>query len=650
MGLEHIVYTFEHSVPTYDFVAKLTLTALVLGAGFKGGEVTPIFFVGATLGNTLSKVIQRYPNIILACSYTDAQLEHMFEKNRFRSGDFPFANDPRYDPLTNPYPETPTFPIIGPSWGHLGFNNLLSNRDTSDTLRWVPLMAEYTGSAQSLNILIGARNYFNLPKTSLVKEEANYGLYTSNQSLLLKLPITQNVVFYQMAIEALRAYYNYENVRIVKDDKNISLRDKENKEIHQIPLNKKQFVEINWLTPWYKEEFSKKISLSKYIEKYKQKKENEKDPFWDSFQKALVIIGPTEDTLDDFISTPLDKHPTPRINALGNLIQTIYSGKYIYRLPNIVDIIVLYGLSFLFGLCGFYSGRYSLGVKIVPVGIIGGIIVLCYFLFEYFNFALNVSAPLISATTVFIFSLFLSVLEERKKRNYLKGLFGNYVSPTVVESMIESNQEPQLGGIQAEISAMFCDIQQFSTFSELMTPHALVELMNDYFTDMTQTLVQAGGTLDKYIGDAMVAMFGAPLPEETHAWIACKTALALQKTQKQLQQKWMRQYPNLPKIIYSMNTRVGINTGLAIIGNMGSKQRFSYTMMGDTVNLAARTEKSAADYGVLSLVTEETKNSCEQHSDQIVFRFINKTMVRGRQKAVSLFEIIGFRTETIRTR
>ena len=152
-------------------------------------------------------------------------------------------------------------------------------------------------------------------------------------------------------------------------------------------------------------------------------------------------------------------------------------------------------------------------------------------------------------------------------------------------------------------SGIFSDIQDFSTFSEALEPERMVSLMNEYLTVMSQVILDNEGTLDKYIGDAIVAFYGAPAPVKDHELKSCTTALAMQEALNGLREKWQKEN-DWPDIVYSMQHRIGLNSGKMVTGNMGSEMRMNYTMMGDTVNLAARLESSAKQYGVYNFVGE----------------------------------------------
>jgi len=240
------------------------------------------------------------------------------------------------------------------------------------------------------------------------------------------------------------------------------------------------------------------------------------------------------------------------------------------------------------------------------------------------------------------------VVIEQKAKGKLKGMFGSYVSSDLVEQMVASGEEPSLGGEETAITAFFSDVQAFSSFSELLTPTGLVDLMNEYLTAMTNILQEERGTLDKYIGDAIVAMYGAPIPMGDHAYQAVRTAILMQQKQIQLREKWVHEEEKWGKcygLVTKMQTRIGCNTGTATVGNMGALDRFNYTMMGDMVNLAARCESGAKAYGAYIMVTEETKIASEKTKDDIAFRYLDKIVVKGRSQPVAMFEPTGFMSE-----
>ncbi len=225
--------------------------------------------------------------------------------------------------------------------------------------------------------------------------------------------------------------------------------------------------------------------------------------------------------------------------------------------------------------------------------------------------------------------------------------------------MLSSEKEPELGGEKKYLTAFFTDIQGFSSISEQIgDPKKLVDLLNDYLTAMTNIIKDDNqGTLDKYEGDAIIAFFGAPTPIEHQRRNALLSALAMQTAQKTLRTNWKRgknhagknvaQDVSYPESVYRMHTRIGINSGEILVGNMGSETRKNYTIMGDAVNLASRLESIGKQYGVYILVSEETLAGKADPLDKtdyrnvFITRPIDRLKVVGKSEAVQVYELLG---------
>ena len=170
--------------------------------------------------------------------------------------------------------------------------------------------------------------------------------------------------------------------------------------------------------------------------------------------------------------------------------------------------------------------------------------------------------------------------------------------------------------------------------------------MNEYLTACTDIILAEGGALDKYIGDAVVAMFGGLVPLKDHAYRACVASQLVHRKLRELREKWKGEGDKWPEIVWNMQSRIGLNSGPTVVGNMGSRARFNYTMMGDNVNLAARMESASKAYGVYTMVTEATKRGCEEHGgDRVVFRYLDKIVVMGRTIPVPIYEIVGLKED-----
>jgi adenylate cyclase len=366
--------------------------------------------------------------------------------------------------------------------------------------------------------------------------------------------------------------------------------------------------------------------------------------YQDVFRDKIVLVGSTLPELHDFYPTPFATFGNmPGYESHANAIQTILSGNYITKLSLGWTIILIFLCALMASLLSMYAGVRS-GV-IVWLLLLGSYIYMVYSLFTNNMIIIEMIGPSTALVLGYLGTIVYNYLGEQREKKRISDMFGSYVAPEVVKNIIESGEEPRLGGQLTEITAFFSDIQSFSAFSEKLTPEELVELMNEYLTAMTDILIEERGTLDKYIGDAIVAIFGAPVKLHDHAYRACVTAQRMILRQAQLREKWRSEGNRWPEIVHHMQTRIGLNSGDVITGNMGSLKRFNYTMMGDNVNLAARCESGSKSYGVYVMVTDATRIMAEEASNALVFRELDRIIVKGRSTPVKMHEIVGFRTD-----
>ncbi len=361
------------------------------------------------------------------------------------------------------------------------------------------------------------------------------------------------------------------------------------------------------------------------------------------FKDKIVIVGSTMTTLQDFHPTPFASadFPRPGFEIHAHAMQTIIDGNYISKQKSVSQLLVilLATLLVVFFNRGVGAGWGFALMAVLMAGYYG----LAVLLFLQNQFFLHVSGVIISIFLSQIGTVGYEFLNEQKEKKRIKGMFSSYVSPRLVDQMIESGEEPKLGGEDQYITAFFSDIVSFSTFSERLEPKQLVTLINEYLTAMTDIINSQGGTLDKFIGDAIVAFFGAPVPIEDHALRACISSQLMERKLAELRTKWEKE--DWPDIVWKMQHRMGMNTGDMVTGNMGSERRFNYTMMGDNVNLAARCESGAKQYNVFTMVTESTKLEAEKYGDDCLFRLLDNIVVKGRSKPVKVFEIAGLRKD-----
>jgi adenylate cyclase len=355
----------------------------------------------------------------------------------------------------------------------------------------------------------------------------------------------------------------------------------------------------------------------------------------------ILLVGQIATALTDNGPTPFSPH-TGLVMVHANVIDNLLREDYARRTPDAFP--WLGGVAL--GIAGlvYYSSRKLREQAVFGLGLPPVYGMAATWAWIKFSLWLPVVWPLTGFVALQIFVVVRRLIAEQRAKEQIKGMFGTYVSPELVSRMVASGVSPQLGGVEEEITAYFSDIQAYSAFSEKLPPAQLVELLNEYLTACTDIVQEEGGTLDKYIGDAVVAMFGAPIALPDHAYRACLAAMRVQLRLDELRLKWDGEGDRWPEGVRKMRSRIGLNTGRVIIGNMGSRTRFNYTMTGDNVNLAARMESGAKSWGSYAMTTEATKLACEKHGGgRVVFRALGRLRVVGRTQAVPIYDVMGLR-------
>jgi adenylate cyclase len=464
---------------------------------------------------------------------------------------------------------------------------------------------------------------------------------------------TAERTYFTMGIELARIYYGVERDGVKVTDKTIDLVRPDGTLAARIPLYRKQMLEINWFSKWLDAGRNPYVGISTAYG-YSQMLASD-DPanqktakeFYAQFKDAVVLIGPTDIlTFHDAAPTPLDARDVPKVSVHGNLFKTIVSGRYIRRLPEWGAFAAIFLLSALVTALALGGGGRAVFAKVMAVLSAVLYIAAAFALFKTSDLIIPVVAPIGAALTSGVVALLWQIVEEQKQKGRIKGMFGAYVAPALVARMVDSGEEPTLGGIEENITAYFSDIQSFSSFSEKLSPARLVELMNEYLTACTDIIQAEGGTLDKYIGDAVVAIYNAPISVPDHGLRAAVAALRVHRRCTELREKWDREGERWPDIVRKLQTRIGLNTGSCVVGNMGSHTRFNYTMMGDNVNIAARMESGAKSWGVYTMCTESTRAECERlEAGRIVFRPLGRIIVKGRSTPLPIFELAALKED-----
>ncbi|MDP6499722.1 MAG: adenylate/guanylate cyclase domain-containing protein [Candidatus Marinimicrobia bacterium] len=405
----------------------------------------------------------------------------------------------------------------------------------------------------------------------------------------------------------------------------LSMRDTTGAIVRKIPIDKKGRMYVNYYG------YYKTFYYLPYM--YCMDPEMLDPSYW---KGKVAIVGASLPGLMDLRNTPVQE-TFAGVEIHANVIHSILQNEFV----SITDANTnLWSIIILCVLLGVLVSIPSKPLYTLPAPVV---VIVAWVIFTYNEFLTGlvmweIVRPAISMGGTYLGIFLYNFLIVEKDKRFLKNTFGTYISPELIDQMYDNKEEPQLGGEEGYHTAFFTDIQSFSGFSEKLSASDLVELLNDYLTEMTDILLDHKGTLDKYIGDAIVAFYGAPAPVGDHEYWACLTAVKMQERLAELRNKWQSEKDRWPEIVHHMQNRIGINTGQMVTGNMGSTMRMNYTMMGDTVNLAARLEASAKQYGVYIQVAEESYKACK---DKFIWRDLDFVIVMGKTEPAQVFELIA---------
>jgi adenylate cyclase len=348
------------------------------------------------------------------------------------------------------------------------------------------------------------------------------------------------------------------------------------------------------------------------------------------FKGKIVLIGATAPDLHDDVIVPISEKAMPGVEVNANLVQSVLTKDFINKQDNISAIAIILLLSILTGIL-LFKFRILI-VTIILIAIFVAYIFLSIYIFDNYGIIMILLYPLISTILVFVSIVVVYYRTEEKSRKWITSVFGKYVSPVVIENLIKNPDRLNLGGEKRNITIFFSDIRGFTSISEKLSPEELVHLLNEYLTEMTSIILKYQGLVDKYMGDAIMAFWGAPLDLDNHQEIACKSSLEMIEKLGELQQKWKKD--DIP----SFSIGIGLNSGNAVVGNMGSSNRFDYTAMGDNVNLASRLEGLNKIYGTNIIISDNTYKIVK---NKFNIRKLDIVRVKGKKKPIPIYELIS---------
>jgi adenylate cyclase len=364
------------------------------------------------------------------------------------------------------------------------------------------------------------------------------------------------------------------------------------------------------------------------------------------FKNKIVLIGSTLPEDRDFHPISFSEGKRKGDNQMwgveihANAIQNVIWNDFLIKESQSIEVLIIFILSFLaYYIFSFfkYSRKINLVfAEIINLSILSIILIGFYFLGIYLfvehKYIVSFISPIVALVVGYFSTTAYHVIRLRKHNLLIKGMFGQYVSKNLVTELLNNPEKLSLGGVKKNITILFSDIEGFTTISEKMEPEELVEFINNYLSIMTSIVLKHKGTLDKYLGDSLMAFWGAPLDVENKELNACRTAILMQKKMEELKSSFST------KSGEKIRTRIGINSADVVVGNIGGIERFDYTVMGDGVNLASRLEGANKMYGTTIMISEATYSKVK---DDVLVRIIDNIVVKGKTKPITVYELLG---------
>ncbi len=359
---------------------------------------------------------------------------------------------------------------------------------------------------------------------------------------------------------------------------------------------------------------------------------------WRKLKDKLVLVGTSAVGLLDLKATPVDP-AMPGVEIHAQIIETILTNSYLSRPGFAAGVEVLMSL-----IIGLFIILFApiLGAFIMLIlggGVAAGLVAASWYFYTQYGFLFDVGYPLVSTFVVYSVLVFYNYFQSERSRREVRAAFGQYLSPELVNQLANNPERLSLGGETREVTILFSDVRNFTAVSEQYKedPAGLTKLMNDLLTPLSNAVMERKGTIDKYMGDAIMAFWNAPLDDSDHPSNACASALEMQKRLKALNNRLRSEAEKQGFQFTDMRAGIGINTGYCVVGNMGSEMRFDYTAMGDPVNIASRIEGLTKQLGVDALVGEQTALNAEG------FALLEADLIRviGKQQPERVFFLAG---------
>ncbi len=436
----------------------------------------------------------------------------------------------------------------------------------------------------------------------------------------------------------------------IPDEQKTPVRLKKNKLIigpRHIPLNNEGSILLNWHGPGgtYENISAARVILSAAYKNGEISSIREIDRIApEYFKDKIVVIGQTSAGTDIHPTPMASVYPGPEIivTAIDNILNDAdttnpHRRKFIHKSSAAIDIIITLILCFIIGYTMIKSKSNAFKMQIFALVIFSFVLLsIFFFVHPQVRVWLNMTYPLIFMVLTGIGAYAYVTYLENKERKHVEMMFGKFVSPQILDKLLTEKKEISQEGQRKVMTVLFSDIRGFTTMSEQIPADEVIAILNEYITEMVEIILGYNGTLDKYIGDAIMAFYNDPVEMEDHALRAVLTALGMKNKLNELNENWVKQ-GKAP-----LSIGIGVNTGDMIVGHMGSHRLVDYTVIGDNVNLASRIESLTKQYGVNILISEPTY---EQVKDHVETRYVDEVTVKGKKNAVKVYEVTDLKPE-----
>jgi adenylate cyclase len=350
----------------------------------------------------------------------------------------------------------------------------------------------------------------------------------------------------------------------------------------------------------------------------------------ETFEGKIVLVGAVAPNLRDTQITPVSFGlPMNGVEIHANAINTLLNRNFLETEQSWVTVVTIsvlsIGTTIILSLVGILFGA------IIVILVIIGYIIYTFVSFDV-GIIRNVLFPILSLLSVYLAITIYKYFNEFNQRRFLRKAFAYYVPPSVLDEIIKSPEQLSLGGQQRVMTVLFSDIEGFTSLSEDMSPEEVSKMLNYYLNRVSKQIFEYNGVIDKFVGDAVVAFWNAPLTDEEHAMNACRAAIGMRHEVRMMQDEMKKMG------VEHFNARIGVNTGEMVVGNMGSDMRFNYTVLGDNVNLGSRLEGINKQYDTGVMIAESTYQAVK---GRVVARHIDTVVVKGKKKGVKIYELLG---------